>query len=347
MRKQFIKALCLSIFLQMTVAIPNANAIKIINGKKYFAYMVQAGETVESLTSAFKVTKEELLEQNPQAKEGLTENMVIMVPVKENMMNANLPEINVITYKVKPGDTLISLAKTYNSTIDDIIQRNLEELADGILRAGSTIKIAQNSGGLTGGEEAKQKAKAEAEAKKKQQSADSTAQAHTAYWMQPWTIIDVKNPGSIDSLKTEREWRMITRLKVIGTANQTDVAVVGKRIFEFERIKVLDLHDALGIKKIGTKTFEECNSLEAISLPNSIDSIGVKAFTGTNNIQVFRCYALNPPACEEESFANIDFATCTLEVPQAALDKYKSANLWKNFATIKAIPTISNSESKL
>ena len=97
-------------------------AVKTVNGKKYFSYMVQTGETVEGLANAFKVTVAELEERNPTLKDGIKGGMIISVPVKEGMLNDNLPEISIITYKVKPGDTLFSLAKNNNSTIDDIIQ---------------------------------------------------------------------------------------------------------------------------------------------------------------------------------------------------------------------------------
>lgn len=306
--------------------------------------MVQTGESVESLANAFKVTVAELEEKNPILKEGIKGGIIISVPVKEGMMDANLPEISIITYKVKPGDTLFSLAKNNNSTIEDIIQRNIDELSDGILRAGSTIKIAKNSGGLTGSEdkiqERKKQEKLQAELRQKAIQ-DSLNNLQTNYWIEPWTIIDVKNPGSIDTMKSELEWRAITRLKVIGSANLLDAAVVGKRIFEFDRIKALDIHQAYGITKLSTKIFQECSSLKAISLPNSIDSIGVNSFLGCgNNLEALRIYATNPPKCEEASFNGINFDKCCLEVPQSALSLYQSASIWKLFKKIKAIPTI-------
>ena len=69
MRKGLLKAICLSLLLQSPSISFKASAIKIINGKKYFAYMVQTGETMTSLTTAFKVTEAELLEQNPIVRE--------------------------------------------------------------------------------------------------------------------------------------------------------------------------------------------------------------------------------------------------------------------------------------
>lgn len=349
MKKNFIKALCLILLTEFSGLTPKAHAIKIIHGKKYFAYMVQSGETIASLTNAFKITEEELLEQNPDAKNGLKENTVILIPVKEGLMNENLPEINVVTYKVKPGDTLFSLARDFNSTIEDIIQRNLEELSDGILNAGSTIKIAKNSGGLTGGEVAKQerekaaKAAAESAAAAK---ADSLAKVRKSYWSQEWTVIDVKEPASINTLKTENEWRKISRLKVTGNANELDISIVGKRIFEFDRINALDLHEVYGIKTLKNKDFEECSSLKAIALPNSLDSIGNQAFFGATNIEVVRCYAVNPPKVSETSLQNINLENCTLEVPKSALEKYKAAKYWKDFSDIKSIPTIADDEKK-
>lgn len=321
-------------------------AVEVVNGKKYFSYMVQTGETIDGLANAFKVSVDELMEKNPSLKDGIKAGAIISIPVKESMMDANLPEISIIKYKVKPGDTLFSLAKNNNSTIEDIIQRNAEELSDGILHAGSTIKIAKNSGGLTGGEDKIQERKKQEELIKKQRQQaiqDSLDKVKLSYWTDPWTIIVVDNPGSIDTLRSELEWRKITRLKVIGNTNHIDLSVVGKRIFEFDRIKALDLHKALGLTKISTKTFEECSSLKSIAVPNSIDSIGVNAFVGCNaQLEVFRCYAVKPPKVDELSFNGIDFDKCSLEVPHSALEAYKSATIWKLFKKITAIPTISN-----
>lgn len=341
MRNIIKNTICLSLLL--LGGINQASAVKIVNGKKYFSYMVQAGESVEALANAFKVTVAELEEKNPILKDGIKGGMIISVPVKEGMMDANLPEISIITYKVKPGDTLFSLAKNNNSTIEDIIQRNIDELSDGILRAGSTIKIAKNSGGLTGSEdkiqERKKQAKLQAELREKAIQ-DSINKLKVNYWMAPWTIIDVKTPGSIDTLKSEMEWRAITRLKVIGSANLLDAAVVGKRIFEFDRINALDLHEASGITKLSAKIFQECSSLKAISLPNSIDSIGVNSFLGCgDNLEYLRIYATNPPKCDEKSFNGINFDKCTIEVPESALIAYQTNAVWKLFKKITFIPT--------
>ena len=346
MRKELVKILFCSFLVAASGICTEVYAIKYINGKKYFSYMVQAGESIQNLTNAFRVSEADLLEQNQEAKtKGLREGMIILIPVKESMINSDLPEISIITYKVKPGDTLFSLAKNNNTTIEDIIQRNVDALSDGILRAGSIIKIAKNSGGLTGGEEAKRKkAKEEKETKPivkpaQMSAADSIQHVRTAYWTQPWTIINVTTPGSINTQKKEGDWRMISRLKVTGHINQTDVSVVGKRIFEFDKITALDMHEVVGMTKIGTKDFEECRSLKALSLPNTIDSIGAGAFSGSGNLEVLRCYAITPPACGIHSFENVNQKECELVVPQNAIDNYKSAKYWINFENIKAIPT--------
>ena len=348
MRTSILKTICIFAVFAASAVTTQVQAIKVIKGKKYFSYLVQAGESIDNLTNAFKVSEADLLAQNPNIKNGLKEGTILLIPVKENMLDANLPEISVITYKVKPGDTLYSLAKNNNSTIEDIIQRNVEALGDGVLRAGSTIKIARNSGGLTGGEDAK-RAK-EKLAKQKQQdaeraalaaSADSLTKIRAAYWTEPWTVINVVKAGTIDSLRNENQWRAIKRLKVTGTINCADVAVVGKRIFEFDHITALDLHEALGLKKICSKDFEECTSLLSIALPNSIDSIGRGSFVSSGNLDVIRCYAVNPPACTENSFDNVNLH-CIIEVPKVALEKYKVAKEWKKFTTIRAIPTANN-----
>lgn len=86
--------------------------IKILNYKpvRDAFYCVQAGDTLDAIAQSFNVTKSYILQHN---KNCLYEGQVLF-----------LPECNLVSYVVKPFDTLAKIAAAYGKTVDDIKQKN-------------------------------------------------------------------------------------------------------------------------------------------------------------------------------------------------------------------------------
>ena len=87
----------------------------------YKIYTIKKGDTLTSLADKFNTTVDNLMNINSyEPIEPLIENDKIIVP-----NNSELFEV----YKIKPGDTMYSIAKMTNSNLDDLL--NLNGLKEG------------------------------------------------------------------------------------------------------------------------------------------------------------------------------------------------------------------------
>lgn len=110
---------------------------KEVNGKQYYYYKVQKGETVYSLSHRFGVTYDDMIKYNPWISEGLKHGKTLYFPIDEfaDTKSRN----NTVEHKVKRGETLYSVANKYSIPIDDIIRLNPD--ADEGLKAGQILVI--------------------------------------------------------------------------------------------------------------------------------------------------------------------------------------------------------------
>ncbi|MCB9173324.1 MAG: LysM peptidoglycan-binding domain-containing protein [Flavobacteriales bacterium] len=111
-----------------------------INGN-YFLHKVEKGRTLYSLAKEFNLQQKDIVALNPEIDEnGVQEGQMIKIPVREIKQNkpsevSNLP-VNYKTHFVKSGETLYSLSKLYQVSIDSIKIVN-NGLVDG-------LKVDQN-----------------------------------------------------------------------------------------------------------------------------------------------------------------------------------------------------------
>ena len=91
------------------------------------------------------------------------------------------------------------------------------------------------------------------------------------------------------------------------------------------------------MKFIGRGAFFECEALESIIIPNSVDSIDYWAFRACNSLQNVYCYAETVPSSKTDIFEDTPIETATLHVPAASIEAYKAAEPWKNFKKIVAL----------
>lgn len=90
--------------------------------------------------------------------------------------------------------------------------------------------------------------------------------------------------------------------------------------------------DLGSIKKLGDRAFYGCTSLKKITLPSTITNLGWECFDGAT---IVTSMATVPPVIDksEDETSSIPMGEFVLvNVPEASLDSYKSANYWKDMA---------------
>ena len=91
-----------------------------------------------------------------------------------------------------------------------------------------------------------------------------------------------------------------------------------------------------GVKTIGSDAFSDCFSVKRLDLPSSLTSIGENAFYDMRNLTAINIAVSEPLAINENVFSIKDtFSEATLYVPEGTSSKYKNADVWNKFQTIK------------
>ena len=112
-----------------------------INGKQYIIHQVDPKETLFSISRRYGVPVTDLAQENSSAGSGLSVGQILRVPyiprVKPRTENGN------IVHKVAPKETMFSISKQYDVSIDDLKKWN--SLTDNSLNVGQDIVIKKKS----------------------------------------------------------------------------------------------------------------------------------------------------------------------------------------------------------
>lgn len=195
--------------------------------------------------------------------------------------------------------------------------------------------------------------------------ATPVALGNRAFYMIPTTATLHVPFGSKESYENADGWKDFGRIVEISDsfveedvayAMQEDnsVAISGNDNAKDEVILLETvIHD--GVKfpviAIGDEAFKGNTDLTLVSIPESIEIIGVSAFAGCSGLKIIYSYAVNPIALGNSKatvrtradgddvsastvFANVDKDVCILYVPKGSSDKYRAADGWKEFQNI-------------
>ena len=85
---------------------------------------------------------------------------------------------------------------------------------------------------------------------------------------------------------------------------------------------------------IGNFAFRACSGLTSVTIPNSVKSIGDRAFANCSELLDVYCYAEKVPSTWSNAFDGSYPEYITLHVPDASIESYKVKNPWRSFGKI-------------
>ena len=91
--------------------------------------------------------------------------------------------------------------------------------------------------------------------------------------------------------------------------------------------------------EIGDYSFTNCENLASITIPKNVTIIGQYAFNACYSLNTITSYASAPPALEGETVFNGVDRNIPVYVPYSAVEAYKTADYWKEFANILPMGT--------
>ncbi|VBB48571.1 putative Peptidoglycan-binding lysin domain [uncultured Paludibacter sp.] len=159
------------------ILIPKKNSLKqalVSEDEKteYITHKVEKKQTLFAISRIYNVSQDEIIEANPQVKNGLRVGDVIRIPQKSKQKKSDKKSKEIVeqpktektnapyttsnlhiskegaytTHIVQPKETLYSLSKQYNVTVDDIVKLNPG--SDIVLKTGVELKIPVSKNNL-------------------------------------------------------------------------------------------------------------------------------------------------------------------------------------------------------
>ena len=151
------------------------------------------------------------------------------------------------------------------------------------------------------------------------------------------SVVVDKNNGTYDSRNNcNAIIETSTNKLIVGCKNTTipnSVTSIGKFAFAYcSGLTTVTIPNS--VTTIGDYAFSGCTGLTSVTIPNSVTSIGNYAFYKCTGLTNLTSLAVEPPTCGEGVFEKVDKTTCQLLVPEESINKYKTADQWKEFMNI-------------
>ena len=113
--------------------------------EKFIKHTVLKGETITQISQKYKVTPYDIYKLNPDSQNGIKLNSVLLIPSSSMVSNNGAPEqvatnVKSTSHTTQPKETLYSLSKQYNVSVEAIQNANGDALKNG-LKIGQKIVI--------------------------------------------------------------------------------------------------------------------------------------------------------------------------------------------------------------
>jgi len=112
---------------EILIPIPSKH---ISNEVSTFEHKVEKKQTLFAISHKYNVSQEDLQKLNPDLKNGLREGMILNIPDSDKIKKQKevekkkISSSTLITHKVLPKETLLSICKQYNVDMKDVIRLN-------------------------------------------------------------------------------------------------------------------------------------------------------------------------------------------------------------------------------
>ena len=89
------------------------------------------------------------------------------------------------------------------------------------------------------------------------------------------------------------------------------------------------------VTTISNSAFYNCSGLISVTIPETVTTIGEWAFSQCTGLQYFINFAKEPQLISSSVFDYVDLTNVQLSVPSSSVDKYRNADIWKDFGRIE------------
>lgn len=158
----------------------------------------------------------------------------------------------------------------------------------------------------------------------------------------PVTVIEARTFEECDNLSSVKLPASLTTIgwnAFSGCSSLTSieipnkVEVIGFGAFSGCNLKSIKIPE--GVTVIQTESFS-CEDLSYIEIPSTVTLIENMAFGGGSALKEIHCHAVTPPNVDDYNFVGTETFSCTLYVPEKAIEAYRKHEVWQNFFNIKS-----------
>jgi len=115
------------IHAQEPVEITRSENKIVLEGKIYYVHVVKKGQTLYSIAKAYNVSEKEIIIENPGASAELRIGQVLKIPAKPETafhVDTGIKEDQKRQHIMKEGETIYSVSRMYQCTVEEILQMN-------------------------------------------------------------------------------------------------------------------------------------------------------------------------------------------------------------------------------